>query len=44
MSSTREVRGLVNKLLGAGDQAVFSVVGTLLQFVSTPDQNRANFA
>jgi quercetin dioxygenase-like cupin family protein len=44
MSSTVEVGRLVNKVLSARDQPVWSVLGTLLQFVSTPEQNRANLS
>jgi len=43
-SNNTEVMGLVNKVLGAADQPVFSVLGTLLQFVSTPEQNRARLS
>ena len=42
MSSRAGLGGLLNKVLSAGDQPVFSVVGTLLQFLSTPEQNRAD--
>ena len=44
MSSTTKVRGVVNKVLSAADQPAFSVVGTVLQFLSTPEQNRANLS
>jgi mannose-6-phosphate isomerase-like protein (cupin superfamily) len=32
-------RGLLNPVIRTADEPTFAVVGTLLQFVSTPDQN-----
>ena len=42
MSRTIDVSGLVNAVTGAASQPVFSVVGTHLRFISTPEQNRAD--
>lgn len=44
MSRTTDVSGLVNAVTGAASQPVFSVVGTLLQFISPPEQNRGNLS
>ena len=44
MSGTPDVAGLLNTVIGVANQPMFSVVGTLLQFISTPEQNRANLS
>ena len=36
--------GLINRVVRAADAPMFAVVGTLLQFVSTPDQNGGNLS
>lgn len=36
--------GLINRVVRAADEPMFAVVGTLLQFVSTPDQNSGNLS
>jgi quercetin dioxygenase-like cupin family protein len=42
MSSASRV--VLNTIVPASEQPMFTVVGTLLQFVSTPEQNRANLS
>jgi quercetin dioxygenase-like cupin family protein len=37
-------RGVLEAIIPASGQPMFSVVGTLLQFVSTPEQNGANLS
>jgi quercetin dioxygenase-like cupin family protein len=37
-------RGLLNRVVPTADAPMFAVVGTLLQFVSTPDQNGGNLS
>ena len=37
-------RGLLNRVVRTADTPMFAVVGTLLQFVSTPDQNGENLS
>jgi hypothetical protein len=37
-------RGLLNPVIRTGDEPTFAVVGTLLQFLSTPDQNGASLS
>jgi quercetin dioxygenase-like cupin family protein len=42
MSSVPRV--VLERIVPASEQPMFTVVGTLLQFVSTPEQNRANLS
>jgi hypothetical protein len=42
MSSASHV--VLNAIVPASEQPTFAVVGTLLQFVSTPEQNGANLS
>ena len=44
MSRTMDISGLLRTVIKASNQPMFSVVGTLLQFISTPEQNRANLS
>jgi len=37
-------RGLLNPVIRTANEPMFAVVGTLLQFVSTPDQNGGNLS
>jgi hypothetical protein len=34
----------MNAIIHSAEEPLFAVVGTLLQFVSTPEQNRANMS
>ncbi|HEY4047921.1 MAG TPA: cupin domain-containing protein [Acidobacteriaceae bacterium] len=39
-----QIRGLLNPVIRTTDEPMFAVLGILVQFVSTPDQNRGNLS